>query len=140
MVDLRKRYETNKDAENAGVWMPFDGYRVKLARLNNDNATAMRKKLQKPFRSADNIPTDMATAFEVQVMAECIVMDWEGIDDDFSIAACKKLLTDCPDLAIEWQNCAAAGDLYNKHSLEQAEKNLLNTSTTRSNGATKKGG
>jgi len=145
MVNLRAKYETNKDAESEGVWVDSEGYSVKLARFNCPENIKLIKRQQKPFKNM-TIADDIAKRHAIESMAKIVIKDWSGITDDngkeikFSEDSAIELLTDCEDLHIEWLNLSTNAELYNKQALKDAEKNLLKRSSGSSTGGKKQSG
>lgn len=97
--------------KTGGVWVEIaEGFRVKvkrsnspeyreaLARLGQDVSFSIRKGFDASKRT---------NAILARAMAETIIVDWEGLEDDngqpipFSVSAAEKAFTDYPDL-MEW--------------------------------------
>lgn len=79
--DLR----TDPDAEENGVWVPFDATaRVKLARADNPRHRAKMQELLEPWLEViqnGDLPKGKMEELALAAMAEAIVLDWEGIKD-----------------------------------------------------------
>lgn len=85
MANFLDRYSTDKDAEEAGVWVDFgDGIEVQLRRLNSNKSKEIRRKLEKPyakqFRGQDMPETIQEDLLNKQI-AKAIIVDWKGVPD-----------------------------------------------------------
>lgn len=84
---------TDEKAELEGIWMDYEGgSRVKLARFNNEKAQAMRiewyqenkaqlEALEGKGEDAEAKRTEMFKQGEAKVMAEAVLLGWEGFED-----------------------------------------------------------
>jgi hypothetical protein len=84
-MDLSKM-RTDRTLETEGVWIDLQpGVRVKQARWNNPTYQNRQFELLLPYRDQfadETAPPDLAEDVAVQCMAECILLDWEGIEWD----------------------------------------------------------
>jgi hypothetical protein len=103
-MSLFSKYKTDKSAEDAGVWVDFDDeISVKVARANNKAAVDLRRKLEKPYRNFDRVPTSASEEMAIKIAAQAIVKDWKGVTDEdgkeikFSPEVAEKLFAELPD-------------------------------------------
>lgn len=86
MMDLRQNFGTDPTKSVEGVWHEVGkGVRVKVARLSNPKAVAMRDRLLKPYAKLSRkgkLPDDVIEDVARKVMAEHVLVDWEGIELD----------------------------------------------------------
>lgn len=79
------RFRTEEDLEIEGVWVNLDSAsRIKIARQGNPRYRTLFQKKLAPYRSAVRQGTlDEETAEQLlcEVMAETILLDWEGIEE-----------------------------------------------------------
>ena len=102
-------FGTNKDEEQAGIWLDYGPFRFLLARAGGANrryAACVERKLR-PHRAAINsgaLDEELGATLLAEAYAETIVLGWEGIEDEtgkpmtFNKKNVVKLLTDLPDL------------------------------------------
>ena len=85
-MDFSKRYKTDKDAESEGVWEDCgEGLRVKVARANNPHHQRVIENMMRPYRrqiSNGSLSNEKMTEITVKAMAECLLIDWEGVEID----------------------------------------------------------
>ena len=84
-MDIRKAFATSRELEEEGVWVDLgEGARLKIARIGNPaNRDLMRRKM-KPHRTAlraDKLPEDILNRITIEVMAETILLGWEGLTE-----------------------------------------------------------
>lgn len=84
---------TDEKAELEGVWQEYeDGSRVKLARFNNEKAQRMRiewyqenkallEALAEKGEDGEKQREEMFKQGEAKIMAEAVLLDWEGFED-----------------------------------------------------------
>lgn len=123
-----KRYKTDKSAETEGVWVVLDDeVEIKVARLNNKEASDLRAKLQKPYKNFSTIPDKVNEDILIKVIAQAVLKGWKGVEDEkgsieFSPASAEKVLKDFPDFLNDVITAAAARETFQTESLE-ASKN-----------------
>lgn len=113
---------TDLSAEEQGVWVTYQGdVQFKLARIDNPRYTAKLAAAIKPHRKAirtDTMPDKDLLEITTAVLAETVVLDWKGIEEDgkpvkYSVEKAKEFLLD-PSLkdVTEWI-CTFAKDAAN---------------------------
>lgn len=119
------KYKTDKTAELEGVWVEVDtGVEMRIARLNNDKARDMRRRLEKPYRSFATIPEKVSEEIMRKVVANAVLVDWKGVTGEdgkiipYSPETAEKLLTDYPDLLNDVASVAMARETYQSESTE----------------------
>lgn len=124
-MSFLKKYKTNQDAEKNGVWVEVDdGVELKVARLNNDNAREMRRKLEKPYRNFPTIPDHVQEGILRTVVAKTVLVDWKGITDDdgeaipYSTEAAEKLFTDLPDFLSDVVSLSLARETFQTEGID----------------------
>jgi hypothetical protein len=133
-MDL-KTFRTDNEKEQDGTWVDLgDGVaRLKIARMNNPRyREAQQRKLQRYKMAARSkvVPDDVWEGILNELIAETILVDWEGITMDgdsypYSIDHAKQALTDLKDF--REMVLGFADDIANfKEELDQAtEKNSV---------------
>jgi hypothetical protein len=92
-VDIT-RFRTDEESETDGVWVTLDSSsRIKVARQGNPNYRALFQKRLAPYRSAvrqGTLDEETAETLLCEVMAETILLDWEGIEEGGTVVAYSK--------------------------------------------------
>lgn len=86
--NLQKKYAVDLNLEEDGKWIKFDGFELKIRRLNSKASDKARSEAVKPYQ--DNIQNNTLTdeaAEEILNKQICygIIADWRGddiVDDD----------------------------------------------------------
>jgi hypothetical protein len=100
-------FETNSDAENAGIWVPVGPARFKIARAGgaNENFKKTAMKRLKPFAASfETLPAKTVDDLAIGIFVDAVLLDWEGVVDrsgaliPYSKEAAKDLLTQLPNL------------------------------------------
>lgn len=86
-MDLYKQFQTDKKAEEEGVWIPLSSTaRLKIARMGNPRHQAALKRLSlpyvKPGMRVSDIADDVYAEIAREAAAETILVDWDGITRD----------------------------------------------------------
>jgi hypothetical protein len=122
------KYKTDKNAEVNGVWIEVDdGVEWLIARLNNERAREMRRKLEKPYRSFQSIPDKVSEEILRKVIASTVLLDWKGMTDDngkaipYSAEKAEELLKDLPDLLTDVANASMARETFQTEAVEAAK-------------------
>jgi hypothetical protein len=95
-----RRQDTKK--EQAGVWVVFEGVRVKVARLHNPKAQAMIEQhfADNAARRAAGDPPREYKEFRLDLLSQAILVGWEGLDGDdgkplpYTSSAARAILAD----------------------------------------------
>lgn len=108
-MKFKDAFGTDKRLERDGVWADLGGgARLLIARLSNPRFTARYAALCEPHRRAIQLgtfPKEQLDALGVKAMAECVLLDWQGIEDDeggmsvaYTSEIAEKYLNEYPDL------------------------------------------
>lgn len=69
-----------------GVWVDCAGYSVQVRSLDCKEFSKMHSRLMKPYqhiqRRNGEVPEDVATSIFQRCVAETILLDWKGIQDE----------------------------------------------------------
>jgi len=134
-MDLAKTFKTDTAKEQEGTWVPLDDgtAKLKIARMNNPRyREAQQRKLQRYKMAARSkvVPDDVWEGILNELIAETILVDWEGITNDgkpypYSVENAKQSLTELKDF--REMVLGFADDMANfKASLDEAtEKNSV---------------
>ena len=86
-MDIRKKYETDEQAEINGVWRDLgDGAKVLIARAGNQAFKDLTAKLYEQNKETLDADTPEARALNKKLMsavlARTILLGWQGITED----------------------------------------------------------
>jgi len=135
-MDIKKEYGTDASLETEGTWEDFgEGCEIKIARIGNKAYRKYFQKASKPYQKQirrGTLSDDKAEELLIDAMAHCIVMDWKGMQEDgadieFSIANCKRVLTEYKDLRDAISDIANSAESFKLAEDEAAEKNSENS-------------
>ena len=133
MADVKKLFGTDASKEKDGVWYDLaDGLRMRIARIGNPNYQKTFQKLSKPHRRAirrGTLPDEVAEKLLIQCMAETIVLDWSGVEDEgveipYSKEAVITILTRYPELRNYINDIANELEAFQEELDEEAVENL----------------
>ncbi len=138
-MKIFSQYQTDEDAEVDGVWVDLgDGGRVKVARFGNPVHEKVMERLRRPYRnmlrSGRDLPKDIQDRLTIEGLAESILLDWSGLEDEngkaiaFSKKKAKELLTDLKDFRNAVSFLALEAETFRKEALEEAAKNSVKPS------------
>lgn len=133
-MSLYSTYETDQSAETDGVWVDLGPeLKVKLRRFSCPQAKTVRKRLETPYagtiRAGGSIPDEVMEGITIQIIAEAIIVDWEGATDregnplPNTTAAKLQVLNDLPDFRNQIAAIALDRDTFKKELDEDAVKN-----------------
>ena len=131
-MDIRKAYATNPIAENEGVWVELgEGAKIKVARSGNAANRRKLAKLMERHRAvlrSRNLPEDVLERIMIEVMAETILVGWDGIDEDgqplpYTVENADRLLTTYRDFRDQVSAIANDINLFRAESEAEAVKN-----------------
>lgn len=140
-LSLRNAYAIDENKAQNGVRVPagahLPGVWFRVARHDNKKAAAMRKALAAPYESMGRrnllsgraIPEDEQRKINVQVVAHCILLDWEGVKDDvgnlvpYTVEAGVEALTEMPDLLNDILIVSMDYELFRAQNIEATAKN-----------------
>jgi len=125
---------TDKALEKEGIILDYGDFKIKIARAGGSNAAFQKALVSKirPFKrqiEAGAIPDGVAEKLFLEVYAEAVVLDWEGVTDEhgnplpYSKENAVKLFSDLPDLFRDVQNQAAAISNFRAEVTEDTIKN-----------------
>lgn len=135
MADVKKLFGTDSKKEQEGVWYDLaEGLRMKIARIGNPNYQKRFQTLSKPYRRSirrGTLSDDLAEKLLIQCLAETILLDWEGVEDDgkeisYSIENAINLLKKYPELRNYINDIANELEGFQEEFKEEAEENLKN--------------
>lgn len=131
-MDLFAKYKTDESKEREGVWVPLDGEgRIRIARTNNPlYREAMVRKVNRYKMAAKSkvIPEDDWITIVNELIAETILVDWEGITEKgqplpYSVENAKRVLTELKDFREMVLSIADNMDNFKEELDEGTEKN-----------------
>ena len=105
-MDFKKEFSTNKTFEETGVWVAIgEGGELKIARAGSKKALKYSREVAKPHMAQityGKLPDDVSDQLTIEVMAECILLDWKNMTYDgkllpYSKENAIKLLTEEQD-------------------------------------------
>ena len=141
-------FKTDLGREDGGVWVDLDATaRVKIARTGNSRYRDLLRAKLKPHRraiQAETLSDDIADRLLAEVMAETVLLDWQGLTENgepvaYSTAKARELLSDpaLKDFRELIGQLAGDMELFREQDLAAAEKNSPKSSAGKSSGATK---
>lgn len=136
-------FETDEDLENAGIWLDYGDFRVKIASAGQGNKKYVRyaEKALKPIRramQAGAVSNERSMAIMSDIYAKTIVLDWqvkgdagwkpgiEGRDGEvlpFNKDEVQKVFEALPNLFIDVQEQANAISNFRKAEIEEDSGN-----------------
>lgn len=137
--------------ENEGVWVEIlTGVQVKLCAIGNTEYKRAMAKLSAPYKSQirnDKLPKEIEEDLVIKAIARTVLVDWDGVQDPttnevlpYSYENCYNLLKD-PRL-IDFRNLimglATERETYRLQEIEDAEKNLDQSSDGNTSGTSKR--
>ena len=127
-MDISKEYATDEKKELEGVWEDIgDGGRILIARTNNPKYEKLFTKLIKPHRGRlrrGNLSDELSKEITVKLLADTILLDWEGIEEDgeslqYSKPEAERLLKDYKDFRNMVSEMAGEIDLFRQEEEEE---------------------
>lgn len=140
--DLEKEFATDEKSELEGIWENVGtGAKVLVARVGNKNYTERFKRLGKGLqRQLDRgtLPEDNQAAILISIMADTILLDWEGFSDKgevitYSKDKAKEMLKKYPDFRQFVWDIANDVELYRVKNREEDLGNSSAPSSSASN-------
>ncbi len=133
-MSLYETFSTDLAAETDGVWIPFgEGTRVKVRRFQSKPVQMVQQRLQKPYaglvRGGQSLPDDIAEKITIRLIAEAVIVDWEGVTDregnilPNTTEAKVQVLTDLPDFRNAVASAAMEREVFKAQSDEESAKN-----------------
>ncbi len=134
-MNIYKQFETNKEAENKGIWVEYgEGVAFKIARMakSNKQYTKAMEVATRPHRRAMELETmdaKLAESIFMSVFVDTILLDWKGVTDrdgnelKFNKENATQVFTDLPELYDDLAERAKKATLYREHQQEEEAKN-----------------
>lgn len=136
-------FETDEDLENAGIWLDYGDFRVKVASAGQGNKKYVRyaEKALKPIRramQAGAVSNERSMAIMSDIYAKTIVLDWQIKGDDgwkpgiegrdgevlpFNKEEVQKVFEALPNLFIDVQEQANSISNFRKQEIEEDSGN-----------------
>lgn len=126
------KFATDLDLEEGGVWVDIgDGAQLKIARIGNPRYQKVIRRLRAPYRAQirnKTIPEDVSDDLVVKAIAECILLDWKGLEDDngksikYSQDRAYELLTGLKDFRLLVAEIAMEGEAFRMAEAEEEGK------------------
>jgi len=134
--DIKKEYGTDEKKEVEGVWETLgEGCKVLVARTGNPKYEKVYNRITKPYRQQikrDSLSEEKARDITIQLIAESVLLDWQGIEEDgkpvkYSKKEAIRLLTKYKDFRNAVSELAGSIALFKSQEDEELEKNLPTT-------------
>lgn len=131
-MDISK-FQTNKSAEEEGIWVDVDGNgtKVKVARINNARYKKYFQKITKPYKRQirnGTLAEELAEKLLVDALANTILLDWqgftkEGADFPYSVDNARSFLQESADFRDFVSDAANEMENFRAEGLEEARGN-----------------
>lgn len=131
-MDISK-FQTNKSAEEDGIWVDVDGNgtKIKVARINNARYKKYFQKITKPYKRQirnGTLAEELAEKLLVDALANTILLDWkgftkEGTDFPYSIDNARSFLQESADFRDFVSDAANEMENFRAEELEEARGN-----------------
>lgn len=149
-TSMYKQFSTDGDVEKDGVWLEYDGFRVKVARAGGANRKFAKtaETLTKPVRRAlqtGTLSDERGTEIAYQIYAKSVILAWEtevdgeyvsGIEQPdgtiapFSPNAVLDVFRALPDLFMDIQSQAQNLALFKTEIMAEEVGNSQTSSST----------
>ncbi|NUB24710.1 hypothetical protein [Azospirillum brasilense] len=129
-MDISK-LKTDSSLEEDGVWVPLGDARIKVARMGNKRYQAAFNRRMTPHKNAARagiVSDDVVEGILIEVIAETVLRDWEGIDDEgvpvpYSRENAVRILTDIKAFRDIVVSIADRMETFRRETIETSEKN-----------------
>lgn len=131
-MDISK-FQTNKAAEEDGIWVDVDGNgtKVKVARINNARYKKYFQKITKPYKRQirnGTLAEELAEKLLVDALANTILLDWKGFtkageDFPYSVDNARVFLQESADFRDFVSDAANEMENFRAEELEEARGN-----------------
>lgn len=131
-MDISK-FQTNKSAEEEGVWVAVDGNgtKIKVARINNARYKKYFQKITKPYKRQirnGTLAEELAEKLLVDALANTILLDWQGFTRGeeafpYSVDNARAFLSESADFRDFVSDAANEMENYRAEELEDARGN-----------------
>lgn len=129
-MDFTKKFGTDQDKENKGTWIDYEGCRLLIARIGNDNFKKKSVELlnKKKNKLLPNQQVDLSEKEVIGIAAETVLLDWTGItyngeDLPYSVENCKQLLSN-KDFFKFISDIANNVEIFRSEVIEEDKENL----------------
>jgi len=130
---LKKEFGTDNKLEEEGVWIELDGHgaRIKVARAGNRNFkkafTALSPQVRRQLERG-TLPENQAAEITSRLMAEHILLDWEGLAENdeplpYSKDAARRMLFTYPVFRSRVFEESQTTEYYRRREKEEDLKN-----------------
>jgi hypothetical protein len=78
---IRHNYAVDLSSEEEGIWVPFDGFELKIRRANSPVAQAAHEAASRPFKfeiEKGKLSDEDATKIGVKYLCYGLIADWRG--------------------------------------------------------------
>lgn len=133
-MDLKKHFATDVEAEVEGVWHDLgEGGRLRIAHSSNPRWREAYRRVMGPYRQQikrRTLSEDRIRALNIEVEAEAILVDWEGLEEDgkkvgkYTTEKAIRLLTDYPEFRRAVQELADDMTHYRNGAAEEDAADL----------------
>lgn len=131
-MDISK-FQTNKSAEEEGIWVDVDGNgtKIKVARINNTRYKKYFQKITKPYKRQirnGTLAEELAEKLLVDALANTILLDWKGFtrggeDYPYNIDNARAFLQESADFRDFVSDAANEMENFRAEELEEARGN-----------------
>lgn len=131
-MDISK-FQTNKSAEEEGVWVDVDGNgtKIKVARINNPRYKKYFQKITKPYKRQirnGTLAEELAEKLLVDALANTILIDWQGFTRGgepfpYSVDNARSFLQESADFRDFVSDAANEMENFRAEELEDARGN-----------------
>ena len=131
-MDISK-FQTNKSAEEEGIWVDVDGNgtKVKVARINNPRYKKYFQKITKPYKRQirnGTLAEELAEKLLVDALANTILIDWQGFTKGgepfpYSVDNARSFLQESADFRDFVSDAANEMENFRSEELEDARGN-----------------
>ena len=131
-MDLHKRYGTDKNLEENGVWVELgDGGEILVARTNNPAFSRFVRQRLKPYANQiprKNLDREVQDRITLEGLAKYVLLDWKGIVIDgktikYSSEKALELLKKYPDFQEDVLDAAGSIETFRFVTEEEDRKN-----------------
>ncbi len=127
-------FGASENAAENGKWFDFGpDLKVKIRRFKSKKSRKVRENLEAPYKRVSKfgttLPDDVQDEISTRHIAEGIVVDWKGVLDKegkeipYSVAAAVKLFTDLPEFRDAVAEISLGLDNYRDGEKEEIEGN-----------------
>lgn len=134
MSGFLERYQTDKTAEEEGVWVDFGGnVQVKVARITSKKSKEVRRKLERPLvrkNRSDDLSVEQLEYLMTEQLAQAVIHDWKGVTDDegneliFTVDNARAVLNKFPDFREDIATASLEKETYRTAALKDEMGNF----------------